>query len=373
MTGVSGIIFSNLHDKNIPELTKKRTTGAIPFGGRYRLIDFPLSSMVNSGIDDIYVISHHNYNSLIEHIGSGKDWDLARHNGGIKILSPYITAYANSGSEQYISRLESLKSINYSISRIKNDYIVLCDCNRIFSTDLNGIIKAHIESGADMTLGIGSVTDSADNAVVETDDMGFITGIAGNIGKTDSPDVNLNIYVSTRKALISMINEAIMRGYTSFSHEMLLKGFDTHKIRTYRFNEKFIGVSSLTDYYNAGMSIISDKALYRSIFERENFPVMTKTMNSSPTKYTRTGNVRNSLVADGCYIAGSVENSVLFRGVHVSEGVSVKNCILFADTYIGRNTQLSSVIADKNVMIGENVSLMGALALPIMIEEGRRL
>ncbi len=375
MTGVSGIVFSNLHDKNIPELTKKRTTGAIPFGGRYRLIDFPLSSMVNSGIEDIYVISHHNYNSLVEHIGSGKDWDLARHNGGIKMLSPYITAYATSDSEQYISRLESLKSISYSISKIKNDYIVLCDCNRIFSTDLTDIVRSHIKSGADITLGIGKATDSAANSIVETDESGFVTGIIKNVGKTDSDSVNLNIYVATREHLISMINDAMMKGYSSFSHEMLLRGSAEHKdmIGTYRFRETFIGVSSLTDYYDAGMEIINNKKLYSSLFERSNLSVMTKIMNSSPTRYTKTASVHNSLIADGCYIAGSVENSIIFRGVHIASGTSIKNCIIFSDTYIGRNTCLTSVITDKNVMIGENVSLLGISTLPIMVEEGRKL
>ena len=375
MTGVSGIIFSNLHDRNIPELTKKRTTGAIPFGGRYRLIDFPLSSMVNSGIDDIYVISHHNYNSLVEHIGSGKDWDLARHNGGIKMLSPYITAYATSDSEQYVSRLESLKSISYSISKIKNEYIVLCDCNRIFSTDLTDIVRSHIQSGADITLGIGRATDSADNSIVETDEFGFVTGIAKNVGKTDSDSVNLNIYVATREHLISMINDAMMRGYSSFSHEMLLRGRTEHKdkIGTYRFAETFIGVSSLIDYYNAGMAIVEDKDLYFSLFERSNFSVMTKVTNSAPTRYTKTASVHNSLIADGCYIAGNVENSIIFPGVHIASGSSVKNSIIFSDTYIGCNTCLSSVITDKNVMIGENVSLLGIPTLPIMVEEGRKL
>ena len=257
--------------------------------------------------------------------------------------------------------------------------VTLCDtAGTMLPEELAAFVKEQLAAApklADITLGIGRATDSADNSIVETDEFGFITGIAKNVGKTDSDSVNLNIYVATREHLISMINDAMMRGYSSFSHEMLLRGRTEHKdkIGTYRFAETFIGVSSLIDYYNAGMAIVEDKDLYFSLFERSNFSVMTKVTNSAPTRYTKTASVHNSLIADGCYIAGNVENSIIFPGVHIASGSSVKNSIIFSDTYIGCNTCLSSVITDKNVMIGENVSLLGIPTLPIMVEEGRKL
>ena len=128
----TGIIFSNIHDNNIPELTRLRTLASVPFGCRYRLVDFTLSNMVNSNIYNVDIITHYNYQSLMDHIGSGKDWDLARRSGGIKILPPYITAYANNSNSLYATRLEALKSVHNAINRIKDEYVVIC--SKIIST-----------------------------------------------------------------------------------------------------------------------------------------------------------------------------------------------------------------------------------------------
>ena len=146
---VAGIIFSNIHDTNMPELTRNRTMASVPFGCRYRLIDFTLSNMVNSNINNISVITHYNYQSLMDHIGSGKDWDLARKSGGIKILPPFITAYANNSNSLYSTRLEALKSVNNSISKIPDDYVVLSDCDIICNIDLNDMVENHIANNAD--------------------------------------------------------------------------------------------------------------------------------------------------------------------------------------------------------------------------------
>ena len=171
---VQGIIFSNLHDKNIPELTLKRTMASVPYACRYRLIDFALSNMVNSGITSVSVITHYNYQSLMDHIGAGKDWDLARRSGGIKILPPYMTAYANNQNALYNSRMEALNSVNYSLSRFTSDYVVLSDCDVICNVDLNDMINDHVKNNADITIAIKRVllsTDSASrNVIVDADE-----------------------------------------------------------------------------------------------------------------------------------------------------------------------------------------------------------
>ena len=152
--GAAGIIFSNIHDGNLPELTRLRTTASVPFGCRYRFIDFALSNMVNSNIYNISVITHYNYQSLMDHLGSGKDWDLARRSGGIKILPPNITAYANNRNALYTTRLEALKSVNNAINRITDEYVVLSDCDVICNVDFNDIINDHAKYGADMTVAV---------------------------------------------------------------------------------------------------------------------------------------------------------------------------------------------------------------------------
>ena len=152
MKSVAGLIFSNIHDKNITELTGSRTMASIPFACRYRLIDFALSNMVNSGISNIQVITHYNYHSLMDHLGTGKDWDLARRNGGIKLLPPYITAYANGANQLYSTRLEAIKSVIFPISRLTEEYIVLSDSDVICNIDIKDLVKTHIDTGADVTM-----------------------------------------------------------------------------------------------------------------------------------------------------------------------------------------------------------------------------
>ena len=147
----AGIIFSNLHDKSITELTRQRTMASIPFACRYRLIDFALSNMVNSNITNINVVAHYNYHSLMDHIGNGKNWDLARRTGGIKILPPYITAYANQDNTLYNTRLEALKSVIHSIRNIQEDLVVFSDCDVICNIDLKDVLERHVASGADIT------------------------------------------------------------------------------------------------------------------------------------------------------------------------------------------------------------------------------
>ena len=176
----AGIIFSNIHDANIPELTRNRTMASVPFGCRYRLIDFALSNMVNSNIRNVSVITHYNYQSLMDHIGAGKDWDLARRSGGIKILPPYITAYANNVNSLYRTRLEALKSVSHSITKITDDYVVLSDCDVICNIDLNDMIKNHIENKADITIAVKRVTLTKAaaklNVLIDSDENGRIFG-----------------------------------------------------------------------------------------------------------------------------------------------------------------------------------------------------
>ena len=151
---VAGLIFSNIHDKAIPEMTNIRAMASIPFGGRYRLIDFPLSNMVNSGITKIGIITHDNYQSLMDHIGTGKDWDLARRSGGIKILPPFISTSGVAGhsGRPYTSRLEALLGATAFSSRCNEDQIVLSDCDGICNIDLNEVLDEHIKRNADLTI-----------------------------------------------------------------------------------------------------------------------------------------------------------------------------------------------------------------------------
>ena len=374
----AGIIFSNIHDTNIPELTRNRTMASVPFGCRYRLIDFTLSNMVNSNINNISVITHYNYQSLMDHIGSGKDWDLARRSGGIKILPPFITAYANSSNALYSTRLEALKSVFNSISKIPDDYVVLSDCDVICNVDLKDMIRNHIANGADITIAVKKVNLTKEkakiNVLIDSDEDGRITDVrAGLTNFEGDADINLNIMVMHRQYLQEIVLDAIAHNYTSLTKDILLKNINRKVYRTYRYDGYFACISSSQDYYSSSMELINDSGVRKQLFGVKNRPIYTKVRNSAPTYYSPDAKVKNSLIADGCQIFGEVENSIIFRGTKIGKGTVVKNCILFQDTFTGENVKLNCVIADKNVVIRDNKNLSGDETLPFYLSKGKMI
>ncbi len=375
---VQGIIFSNLHDKNIPELTRRRTMASVPYACRYRLIDFTLSNMVNSGITSISVITHYNYQSLMDHIGAGKDWDLARRSGGIKILPPYMTAFNNDQNVLYNTRLEALKSVNYSVSRMKSDYVVLSDCDVICNIDLNDMINDHIANNADITTAVKRVLLTKEscsrNVVVESDETGRVTDVnAYPPNLTGYHDIDLNIMVINREYLQSIVLDAIAHNYTSFNKDVLSRGASRRNYRIYKYDGYFATINSIEDYYMHSMELLGDPANRDQLFGVKRRPIYTKIRNSAPAKYNATAKVTNSLVADGCIIDGTVENSILFRGVKVGKGTVVKNSILFQDTVTGENVFLNCVITDKNVVVRDGRILSGHESLPFFIDKSKMI
>lgn len=374
----AGIIFSNIHDTNLPELTRNRTMASVPFGCRYRLIDFTLSNMVNSNINNISVITHYNYQSLMDHIGSGKDWDLARRSGGIKILPPFITAYANNSNSLYTTRLEALKNVYSSISKITDDYVVLADCDVICNIDLKDMIKNHIDNNADITIAVKKVSLTKEkakiNVIVDSDSNGKIVDFKAGLNNFEGDaDINLNIMVMHRQYLQEIVLDAIAHNYNSLTKDILLKNVERHTYRTYRYDGYFACISSSQDYYTSSMELINDSSVRAQLFGVRNRPIYTKVRNSAPTYYSPDAKVKNSLIADGCQIFGEVENSIIFRGTKVGKGTVVKNSILFQDTFTGENVTLNCVIADKNVVIRDNKTLSGDETLPFYLAKGKMI
>ena len=374
----AGIIFSNIHDANIPELTRNRTMASVPFGCRYRLIDFTLSNMVNSNINNVSVITHYNYQSLMDHIGSGKDWDLARRSGGIKILPPFITAYANNSNSLYSTRLEALKSVYNSISKIPDDYVVLSDCDVICNIDLKDMIRNHIANEADVTIAVKRVNLTKEkakiNVIFDSDETGRIIDVkAGLTNFEGEADINLNIMVMHRQYLQEIVLDAIAHNYDSLTKDILLKNVQRKVYRTYRYDGYFACISSSQDYYASSMELINDSSVRAQLFDVKNRPIYTKVRNSAPTYYSPDAKVKNSMIADGCQIFGEVENSIIFRGTKIGKGTVVKNSILFQDTFTGENVTLNCVIADKNVVIRDNKNLSGDETLPFYLAKGKMI
>ena len=371
----AGLIFSNIHDGCIPEMTRVRTMASVPFGCRYRLIDFALSNMVNSDITKVGVITHYNYQSLLDHIGNGKDWDLARRSGGIKILPPYITAYANAAAGRvYNTRLEAIMGAAGFINRCTEDYIVLSDCDVICNIDLSDVIRQHAETGAEITV----VTKRLDPAttfvsgklpVVTTNAEGVVTDFSEEEPTAGEVDVSTKIMVMSRPYLSAMIAEAAAHGYSGFHRDIIRRYMYKGTFRIYRYTGWYATISSLDAYFRASMELLHPEAR-NAIFGVKNRPVYTKVRNSAPTKYAADAAVRNSLVADGCVIEGTVENSILFRGVKIGRGTVVRNSILLQDTYTGSDATLNCVITDKNVIVKDGRHLSGHETMPFFLGKG---
>ncbi len=365
---VVGLIFSNIHDRNISELTRMRTMASVPFGCRYRLIDFTLSNMVNAGITHVGVIAHANYQSLMDHIGSGKDWDLARRTGGIQILPPYITAFANSGNGLYTNRLDALKNVRDYLFDCREDYVVLSDCDVICNFPLDKMIEQHIASGADATLAVKhTYFGVAGKAMVQSDQNGRITDVADTV-ESGVGDAHLNIWVMRRRFLLDTLAEAVSHDYESFNKDFVLRNINKADFRVFRFDGYFASVGSMTEYYQCNMDLL-DADTRKALFGDKNRPILTKVRNSAPTIYSNDSVVKNSLIADGCVIDGVVENSILFRGVKVGRNTVIKNSILFQDTFTGDNVTLNCVITDKKVVIRDDRNLSGHETRPFYIEK----
>ncbi len=371
----AGLIFSNIHDQTIPEMTRRRTMASIPFGCRYRLIDFALSNMVNSGITNIGVITHYNYQSLLDHIGTGKDWDLARRSGGIKILPPYVAAYENSAAGKlYENRLEALMGSANFINRCGADYVVLSDCDVLLNIDLSAVIEQHIRTEAYITV-VTKEENVKDNHfekdvdVLTLDENNRVTDISYARPKRGKFHVNTNLMVIARSDLQNLISDSIAHGYKSFSADILAKSLKKKAIYAYPFDGYCACVSTLENYFRTSMSLLNWENR-KDLFTSGDRKIYTKIRNSAPTRLASDAGVKNCLLADGCNIEGTVENSIIFRGVHIGKGTVVRNCILLQDTYIGSNANLNCVITDKNAVIKDGRNLSGYDTMPFFIGKG---
>lgn len=369
-----GIVFSNIHDNSVPELTRRRTMASIPFGCRYRLIDFALSNMVNAGISKVGVIVHNNYQSLLDHLGNGKDWDLARRSGGIKILPPFITAYdSQSASQLYTTRLQALMGVMSFIAHSSEEYVVLSDCDAICNIDVTDLLEKHAQSGADITFVTRREYLTEEKAATRTfyeTNEGRITQIYSQPKHISGEfDVGLDIMVMKTRLLYNLLVDAMSKDLKSFSLDIVAKRLDEMDFRTYEFDGYYATIGSLSEYFECNMKLL-DSGVRKALFGIPERAIYTKVRNSPPTEYLDGANVKNSLIADGCEIEGTVENCIVFRGAKISKGAVVKNCILMQDTYVGANVELNCVIADKNVVIKDNRKLSGHPSIPFHLNKG---
>ncbi|MCR5144220.1 MAG: glucose-1-phosphate adenylyltransferase subunit GlgD [Lachnospiraceae bacterium] len=370
-----GIIFTNTYDSTIPELTARRSMASLPFAARYRLIDFVLSGMVNGGIDNVSLMVRENYLSLLDHLGTGKEWDLSRKNGGLNIIPPF----ANRATSIYSGRVDAINNILNFLKGQKEKYVVISDSNVVSNVDFKDVIKFHIEKEADITIvyrkdkvlnvDTQSIMDNNENYFTIDLDGTRVTGMNINPEpKRAAQNASINIYVMDRQMLIDEVTKAYRNGFTHFERDIFANNIEDYNIQAYEYKGYEARIMSIKDYFDESMRLIDEKNL-DELFGHA--PMRTKVRDDAPTRYLKGCRVDNVMAADGCVIEGEVENSVLFRGVRVGKGAKVKNSILMQDTEVKPGAEVSYVITDKDVTIGANKQLAGTDSFPVFVAKGK--
>ena len=353
MKTLHGIIFAYLSNPDLRELTQNRNTCSIPYGGRYRVIDFMLSNMVNAGMSDVGLIVDANYQSLLDHVGSGKDWDLSRKHGGLRILPPFgYSAGKREGA--YRGRMDALAGVRSYLQNIRQDYVVLAGGDLAVNLPLNDIFEAHMRNDADIT----AVCTSRPLGSPKNCDY-FTIGAGGRI-----TDVSVHPPIA-QELLLSLVDHCAAHNIPSFSTGVLQGMVGQLKICPYVFDGYAARLQSVAGYFARSMDLL-DPAVRADLFAPER-PVRTKDRSDPSTYYGPEAKSINSLVADGCIIEGEVENSILFRGVRVEKGAKVSGCVLMQGTTIQAGAVLKYAITDKNVRVNPGRMLMGHNTYPLSI------
>lgn len=363
-----GIIYSNIYDSRLSELTKERTVASLPFAARYRVIDFILSDMTNSGIGKIGVITKYNYQSLMDHLGSCKEWDLNIKNRTLKIIAPYAMA----SNRVYRGKLDALANAFDFLSHCEEEYVILAESTIICAIDFDTILQQHIASGADMTAVFTHYESDHEmdfSMAADISDGKIKTLTAEKI--SNNCMAGMGIYVMKKNALVEATAACVEQGLYHFERDFVLREFNEGKltINPYVFQSKVLFNTSTLDYYRNSMALL-DPEVTRAIFERKGFTIYTKVRDCVPAYYGENSNISNCLVADGCKLMGTAADSVLFRDVQVAESAVIKDCIIMQGCKICEGAILEGIILDKDVTIRPYTVLKGTKEHPMIIEKG---
>jgi len=360
-----GLILADNKKISLGELSKPRALAAVPFGGRYRIIDYMLSDMVNSGIKSVGILTLNKYKSLMDHLGTGASWDLDRKSFGLHILPPYV----NSESME-IEDAEELAGLLDFIRSNRSTYVVIANSNMILNTTFNDFIEKHEQSGADMSVMYNrdGTKYGEPNYIFDVDRKGYVKDMLLNPEKTASNRCSLGIITLRRDLLIDLISDMIARGERTFGVHALTKKYDTLRIRAYEYKGLVLRINNVQGYFNSSMLLLDDQI--RADLFWNGMPIYTKVKDEAPTLYFDNSKVSNSIISDGCRIMGAVEDSILFRSVTVSRNSKIRNCVIMQDVHISENCELENVILDKNAVIRPGIKLVGHRDYPVVIGKG---
>lgn len=366
MQTVMGIINLQESENSIQEITSNRPLAAVPFAGRYRLIDFTLSNMVNSGMNNVGVLLPSKSRSIMDHLRSGKEWDLARKREGLYYLPPAeVQSGARSGD------IQSLESHLDYISHSAQKYVLIAGTQAVYNMDYSQSLRFHQNTGADITVIYHTYSDGpADGGVVlSTADDGYVKDIAVVPSVMEGDKVSLGAYLMKKSLFIDILSHTHARGGTDFLIDGIMRNLERYSIYAFEHKGYVACINSVSSYYRASMELL-DYDKWHQLFMNDGFLVRTKVKDEPPAKYKEDAVIKNSMIANGCVIEGTVENSILFRGVKVAKGVQIKNSIIMQKCEFEENALVENVICDKNVVITEEKWLKGAPNYPLIVEKG---
>lgn len=366
-----GLIVTGERTTKLKDLTLSRSTAAVPFGGRYRAIDFILSNLVNAGITSVGLITEKNYHSLMDHLGSGKEWDLHRKREGLFILPPFMTK-DNAGV--FRGAVDAIRSVIGYVRRTSDDYVILSWARTIMNMDLVPMMEQHLSTGADITIlyaedGSLQPEEQSQDLRLILDEKGRVTEMELDAYRPRSANRSCDVMILKKELLEYLVEEAYARGEYDFHRDILLKKCRTLDIMGYKFEGFLTRLESIENYFAGNMALLNPD-VQADLFNPKH-PIYTKVKDEVAARYSVSAQVKNSLVADGCVIEGLVENSILFRGVHVKPGARIYNSIVMQGAEVGENTLLDHVILDKGVKILPGRSLQGYDSFPIVIRKNQ--
>ncbi|MDO4562459.1 MAG: glucose-1-phosphate adenylyltransferase subunit GlgD [Clostridia bacterium] len=368
MKDTMGIILTRNQEVRLNELTEIRDVSALPFGGRYRLIDFVLSNMVNSGIINVGIATQFNYSSLMDHVGTGKPWDLNRKAYGLFFLPPQVRLDVR-GGVSVSGDVDILHGVLTYLHRSRQKYVVVASGNVVCSMTFDAALEAHKASGADITVIYTNLAENDEQLSRSTtyciDDSGRVKNIYHNQPNPKYTAAGMDMYIIERALLQSLIEEAYAKGSHDFITDILAANMNYYNIYAYRYDGFVSKVDSIRTYYNTSMNML-DTRIRHELFEGST-PIYTKVKDQVPTKYLSNAKVKNSLIADGCVIDGTVENSIIFRGVHIGKDTVVKNSIVMQTTIIQDKCDLENVVIDKECTLRSGKRLIGQPNFPFIL------
>ena len=355
-----GIIKLDGANSMLKELCEHRPVASLPIAGRYRIIDFAVSNMVNSGIGNVGVLLSANARSVFDHLRSGKDWDLARHRGGLSYLpsDPYDGKPAQGDLQGLYSNMDYLQHTSA-------DYILIAQADCVYNIDFRSVLLFHKNTGADITMVYSKAKADipGDGAVLKVTENGRVTDVAKSLTTAAGSNDFMGAYLMSRETFVKVVSTGFERGGTDFLLDGIIRHMDEYSIFGYEYKGYVAHINSTMAYFNANKDFLNPD-IWSEVFMSEN---LIHTKDAAPVQYKDTSRVVNCLVANGCEIRGEVENSIIFRDVKIGEGVKIKDCIIMERCVIEDNAMLRNVICDKNVHVTADQWLKGAENYPLII------